>query len=109
MGRENLSATAKKAILEGTFFDGEQTQQIPPGTFHGGEQTQQIPPGTFHGGKRVQRIIEGTFMAIKKGSSPKMGKFTEPIRCRGYHCGKVFYTEYVNGFSWECPYCGTIH
>lgn len=52
---------------------------------------------------------KGTCPATKKGSSSKTGTYTEAARCRGYKCGKVFYTKYVNGLSWECPFCGTIH
>ena len=68
-----------------------------------------ITEGTFRGGEQAQKIPPGTFLATKKGSASKTGKFTEAIRCRGHSCSKVFYTEYVNGFSWECPYCGTVH
>jgi len=48
-------------------------------------------------------------LVTKMGSPRKTGTYTEPIRCRGFRCGRVFYTEYVNGFSWKCPFCGTVH
>lgn len=54
-------------------------------------------------------VPAGTFRAERAGSARRTGRFTEPIRCRNEQCKKVFYTEYVNGFSWKCPYCGTIH
>jgi len=52
------------------------------------------------------KSVSGT---VKKGSPRKTGTYTEPVRCRGFRCGKLFYTEYVNGYSWACPYCGTVH
>jgi len=55
------------------------------------------------------RVPAGTFRAERTGSPRRTGSFTEPIRCRNVQCKKVFYTEYVNGFSWKCPYCGTVH
>jgi hypothetical protein len=51
----------------------------------------------------------GTFRAERMDSARRTGRFTEPIRCRNEPCKKVFYTQYVNGFSWKCPFCGTIH
>jgi len=48
-------------------------------------------------------------MALMKGSKSRTGRFTNPIYCRGYNCGKLFYTEYVNGHSWSCPHCSTVH